>query len=155
MAYQTRTRDPLLETHMQEAIRKRGIAPDATLTYSAEMTEQFGYETARKLLQSMRPPTAFLVSSYITAIGVRRAISRSGLIMGRDVSVVTHDDDLSYLRNGSDIPSFTATRSSVRNAGRRCAEILLQSIASGNDAPVQELWETELMLGSSTGSAPS
>ena len=24
MAYQTKTRDPLLETHMQEAIRKRG-----------------------------------------------------------------------------------------------------------------------------------
>ena len=24
MAYQTRSRDPLLETHMQEAIRKRG-----------------------------------------------------------------------------------------------------------------------------------
>ncbi|MDE0589485.1 substrate-binding domain-containing protein [Halocynthiibacter sp. C4] len=139
----------------EDALRKRGFAPDSTLTFSAEMTEQFGYETAKRLLQGMRPPTAFLVSSYITAIGVRRAIGRAGLLLGRDVSVVTHDDDLSYLRNGDDIPSFTATRSSVRNAGRRCAEILLQSIATGNGEPVQELWETELMLGDSTGPAPS
>ena len=51
-------------------------------------------------------------------MGIRRAIEARGLKMGRDVSVIIFDDDLSYLRNGDDLPIFTATRSSVREAGR-------------------------------------
>ncbi|WP_380051953.1 substrate-binding domain-containing protein [Falsihalocynthiibacter sp. SS001] len=138
-----------------EALRKRDIPIDPSLMFSEEMTEQNGYAVSKALLAGPNPPTAFLVSSYIMAIGVRRAIGRAGLTMGSDVSVVTHDDDLSYLKNGHDIPSFTATRSSVRDAGKTCAEILLGSIASGNEQPVQELWETELTLGRSTGPNPN
>ncbi|AML52930.1 substrate-binding domain-containing protein [Falsihalocynthiibacter arcticus] len=137
-----------------EAISERGIAPDPSLMFSTEMTEQFGYDISRKLLADDNPPTAIITSSYLMAIGIRRAIGRAGLLMGRDVSVVTHDDDLSYLRNGDSIPTFTATRSSVRDAGSQCAKILLQSITSGSTQPVQELWEAELMVGSSTGPAP-
>ncbi|MEH6834077.1 MULTISPECIES: substrate-binding domain-containing protein [Falsihalocynthiibacter] len=137
-----------------EAISARGIAPDPSLMFSTEMTEQFGYDISRKLLADDNPPTAIIASSYLMAIGIRRAIGRAGLLIGRDVSVVTHDDDLSYLRNGDSIPTFTATRSSVRDAGSQCAKILLQSITSGSTQPVQELWEAELMVGSSTGPAP-
>jgi LacI family transcriptional regulator len=139
----------------QEALAKRGIAPDPTLMCSDEMTEQNGFSAAKSLLSQTNAPTAFLVSSYITAVGVNRAIEQAGLALGTDVSLVTHDDDLSYLRNGGDIPLFTATRSSVRSAGRQCAKILLQSITSQSTEPVQELWETELTLGSSTGPAPN
>jgi LacI family transcriptional regulator len=74
--------------------------------------------------------------------------------MGKDVSVITHDDDLSYLRNGGDIPIFTATRSSVREAGRRLAEMLLSGIANPQRTPQNELLEAELMVGGSTGPAP-
>ncbi len=137
-----------------QAHSEAGVFVDNDLIFSEEMTEQNGYRQAKQLLQCPYPPTAFLVSSHISAIGVRRAITEAGLEMGRDVSVVIHDDDLSYLKNGDDIPSFTATRSSVRAAGRRCGEILLQAIETP-DAPItQELWETELMLGSSTGPVP-
>lgn len=137
-----------------EALHNRGLTPDPELMFSTEMTEQFGYDISRKLLAAPNPPTAFIASSYLMAIGIRRAIGRAGLLMGRDVSVLTHDDELSYLRNGDDIPTFTATRSSVRSAGRQCAKILLQSITSRSTQPVQELWEAELMVGSSTGPAP-
>ncbi|MGB3408451.1 MAG: substrate-binding domain-containing protein, partial [Jannaschia sp.] len=127
-------------------------APD--LCFSGEMSEQNGFRAARRMLAAQTPPTAFLVSSLIMAIGVRRAIHEAGLVMGRDVSVVTHDDMLSYLGNGDDRPIFTATRSSVRAAGSRCAEILLQRIADPGRAPTHEIWESELVIGTSTGPAP-
>ncbi len=84
---------------------------------------------------------------------IRRAIEERGLVMGKDVSVVTHDDVLSYLRNGGDVPIFTATRSSVREAGRKSAEILLQMINDPTRDPETVLFEAELVLGQSTGPA--
>lgn len=130
------------------------IPVDPALMRSDEMTEDYGYQSTRELLTLSDPPTAILCSSLISALGTRRAIEEAGLVMGRDVSVITHDDDLSYLRNGGDVPIFTATRSSVRQAGRRLAEMLLTAIANPAHPPQNELLEAELMVGRSTGPAP-
>jgi len=135
----------------EEAHAARGLAPDPALMASEEMTEGFGHDTARRLLADPNPPTAFLVSSIIPAIGVRRAIEEMGLRMGRDISVITHDDDLSYLKNRADVPVFTATRSSVREAGRRAAEMLLDLVEKPGFGPREELLEADLILGQSTG----
>lgn len=131
-----------------------GLPVDPALMRSDEMTEDFGYQSTRELLALGDPPTAILCASLICALGTRRAIEEAGLVMGTDVSVITHDDDLSYLRNGGDIPIYTATRSSVRQAGRRLAEMLLAAIANPAHPPQNELLEAELMVGRSTGPAP-
>jgi LacI family transcriptional regulator len=131
-----------------------GVPVDTTLMRSGEMTEEFGNRSTHEMLASANPPTAIVVSSLISALGVRRAIEENGLVMGKDVSVVTHDDVLSYLQNGGDVPIFTATRSSVRYAGRRLAEMLLACIADPDAKPQTELLEAELMVGRSTGPAP-
>jgi len=141
-------------TGYEEALKARGIAPDPAIMRSEEMTEVFGYRSAREMLAAENPPTAFLVSSMICALGVRRAIEERGLRMGRDVSVITHDDALSYLQNGGDVPIYTATRSSVREAGRRLAEILIERINNPDGPLIHELLEAELMVGQSTGPAP-
>ncbi len=139
----------------EEALLEVGLTVDETIMTSDEMTEPYGYRAACAALQTAVRPTAFLVSSIISAMGVRRAIVDAGLAPGRDVSIVTHDDDLSYLSNRGDVPLFTATRSSIRAAGRRCGELLIRMIAAGEGAPpVTELWESELTLGVSTGPAP-
>ncbi|MEO1640944.1 MAG: substrate-binding domain-containing protein, partial [Pseudomonadota bacterium] len=96
------------------ALKAHEIAPDPALMRSNEMTEVHGFNSAREMLASDTPPTAFICASMICALGVRRAIEDVGLTMGRDVSVVTHDDALSYLQNGDETPIFTAVRSSVR-----------------------------------------
>ena len=72
----------------------------------------------------------------------------------RDRSIITHDDRLSYLSNDGDVPIFTATRSSVRDAGLRLAEMLLEIIADPEQAPLQTLFEAELTVGTSTGPVP-
>ena len=137
------------------ALAERGVAPDPALMRSAEMSEQEGYAAARAMLALPDPPTGWLASSMIMGIGVRRALHEAGLTIGRDASVVIHDDMLSYLTNGPEVPIFTASRSSVRAAGRRCAEILLARIADPGGRPMQEVWECDLVLGASTGPAPA
>jgi LacI family transcriptional regulator len=137
-----------------EALAARGMTPDAKLMFSDEMTEIAGFGAARAMLNAPNPPTAFLVASMISGLGVRRAIEGAGLVLGRDVSVIIHDDELSYMRNGADVPIFTATRSSVREAGRLAAEMLLDIIANPGSAPKERLLEAELIIGQSTGPAP-
>ncbi len=138
----------------EEALDSRGLPVDDALIRSEEMTETYGYRSAVEMLDGADPPTAFLCSSVIVAMGLRRAVEGRGLRLGRDISVITHDDDLSYLSNGGDVPIFTATRSSVRLAGRLCAERLLELIQTPSLAPRQRLLEAELTVGQSTGPAP-
>ncbi|MBS0124394.1 substrate-binding domain-containing protein [Thetidibacter halocola] len=138
----------------EAALIARGLAPDPRLMRAEDMTEVYGFRSARDMLRQAEPPTAFLVSSVISAIGVRRAIHDAGLDMGRDVSVITHDDDLGAFKNDQDVPIFTATRSSVRSAGERVAEMLLQLIRDPGCGPLTEMMEAELIIGASTGPAP-
>lgn len=139
----------------EDAMTARGLPIDPAIMRSDEMTESLGYMSVTQMQALEQPPTAYIVSSMICALGVRRAVEQMGLKMGRDVSIVTHDDALSYLRNGEDVPIFTATRSSVRAAGQRLADMLLDKIAQPNAPAEQVLLEAELMVGSSTGPAPA
>lgn len=138
----------------EDALRARGIAADPNLMRQDEMTEGYGWRAARDMLAQPDPPTAFLVSSVICMLGVRRAIEEAGLVLGRDVSAVTHDDQLSYLRGDGSVPAFTATRSSVREAGQRLARMVIDRIDKPEAPHVQELLEAELIIGRSTGPAP-
>jgi LacI family transcriptional regulator len=138
----------------EEALRARGVPTDPALMRSDEMTEMIGYRSVKEMLALPCPPTAVLTSSMLTALGVRRGIEETGLVLGRDVSVVTHDDELSYLQNGGEIPIFTSTRSSVREAGRRLAEHLIYHINHPDAPPPQELLEADLRVGTSTGPVP-
>lgn len=136
-----------------EALDEAGIAPDPHLMRQAEMTEPYGYRAAQEMMQLPEPPTAFLAASMIVAYGLRRGFSDMGLKLARDISIVAHDDELSYLPNDGDVPMFTATRSSIREAGRRAARMLLRLVTEPEIGPLTELMETSLVLGASTGPA--
>ncbi|EYD71691.1 substrate-binding domain-containing protein [Limimaricola hongkongensis] len=138
----------------EEALRAHGISPDPELMRQDEMTESYGWRAARDMLALPDPPTAILVSSVICMLGVRRAVEEAGLVLGRDVSAVTHDDQLSYLRDDGPVPAFTATRSSVREAGQRLARMVIDRIDNPEAPHVQELLEADLIIGRSTGPAP-
>lgn len=136
------------------ALQRAGITADPDLMHSDEMSEPYGHARALQLLDSAAPPTAFIAASIVVAMGIRRAIEERGLRMGKDVSVICFDDAISYFPNGDNgAPIFTATRSSVRAAGRRCAEMLLAQIADPTAPASHELWEAELVVGGSTGPA--
>lgn len=137
-----------------DALASRDIALDPALMCSESMTETSGFDGASRMLDLPDPPTAFVASSMLQGMGIRRAIEGRGLRMARDVSVIVFDDELSYLRNGTDLPIFTATRSSVREAGKIAAQMLLDLIADPTNTPRTHMLEADLILGQSTGPAP-
>lgn len=134
-----------------DALQEAGITADAQLMFADDLTESNGYQVATKLLNQAKRPSAFLVSSYMGALGVRRAIHNAGLEMGKDISVIIHDDDLSYFHNSDDVPQFTATRSSVKEAGTLAAEMLLAIIDNPAAELPTRLLNANLIIGSSTG----
>ena len=134
-----------------DALQDVNIDIQADMMYAGDLTEANGFEAASKALARKNPPTAFLVASYVGALGVRRAIHNVGLQMGRDISVIIHDDELSYFQNDGDIPQFTATRSSVKDAGEQAAMMLLDAIENSGKATMTKLLEAPLIIGASTG----
>ncbi len=134
-----------------DALEDEKISANADLMYSGDLTEANGYTAATHALKHRNAPTAFLVASYVGALGVRRAIHNAGLEMGSDISVIIHDDELAYFHNDGDIAQFTATRSSVKDAGERAAMMLLDIIDDPGKAPLNELLKAPLTLGASTG----
>ena len=148
MNFALRRRDGYLN-----ALKNSGIKANSELMFSSEMIEPQGYEAIQSLLKKDELPTAILLSSILPALGAVRAIREAGLVPGRDVSIITFDDQLSFLQNSGDIPLFTSLRSSIQGAGRRVAEILIEIIEKGDSKQAEyqnELWEAELVLGAST-----
>ena len=141
-------------TGYTDALAARGIDLRPDHMASLEMTELSGFREASRMLALPDAPTAFLAASMLSGMGVRRAIEARGLRMGRDVSVIIFDDDLSYLRNGEEVPIFTATRSSVREAGRLAAQMVIDLINAPDAPPQNRLLEAELIIGQSTGPVP-
>ncbi|WP_116131431.1 LacI family DNA-binding transcriptional regulator [Tropicimonas sp. IMCC34043] len=139
-----------------QALSESGIAEDPALIACQFMTETYGHAAAARMLDQPAPPTAFLCSSLLVALGARRAIEARGLKMGRDVSVVTHDDGLSYFPNGDPgAPIFTSTHSSVRDAGHLSADMLMRIIDDPDCAPLQTLLTSTFVIGHSSGPAPT
>lgn len=142
----------------EAALAERGIAPDPALMREGDMVEAQGDIAVIEMTALPDPPTAFLVSAMTIALGALRAVRELGLEPGRDVSIVTHDDDLSFMPNdggNGTVPLFTATRSSIRAAGRRSAEMLIERISDPEGPHRNELWEADLVLGQSTGPNPN
>ncbi len=138
----------------REALLARGIVPDPSYIVHGRFTDEIGYNFARSLLEQSPRPTAFLAGSMMSAIGVYRAVRAAGLTVGRDVSVIAHDDVFPFLNADQMQPALTTTRSSMRAAGSRIGELLLQSLRGRPVSEIHELWPVELVLRETTGPAP-
>ena len=136
------------------AMVNAGLSPDEKLMHSMEMTEPNGYEAMRALFRTDLPPTAVLCSSSVLALGASRAIRDMGLQVGKDVSLMTFDDCLSFLGNGQAHGfATTAMRSSLRQAGEICARLLLD-IIGGKKVDTQIIMDADFADGATTGPAP-
>jgi LacI family transcriptional regulator len=132
------------------AFTLRGMTPSSQLMFTGELTEAYGYSVMGELMRSSKPPTAVVSSGILIAFGALRAAQAQSLSVGQDVSIVTYDDQLSYLQNSGDIPLFTSVRSSIKAAGRRIIEMLVERINNADGTTATELWEAELVIGRST-----
>jgi LacI family transcriptional regulator len=136
------------------ALSARGVPFDAALMGNSVFTDEVAFRMAQAMLELRPRPTAFLAGSMMTALGVFRAIRQAGLVLGKDVSMIAHDDVFPYLNADNMYPSMSTTRSSIRQAGMRIAELILQVLGGKPVADVHELWPVELVLRESSGPAP-
>lgn len=137
------------------ALSARGIPFDPALMGNSIFTDEIAFRMAQTMLELRPRPTAFLAGSMMTALGVFRAIRQAGLVLGKDISMIAHDDVFPYLNADNMYPTMSTTRSSILQAGTRVAELLLQIMAGKPVADVHELWPVELVLRESTGPAPA
>ncbi|SEQ07422.1 transcriptional regulator, LacI family [Devosia sp. YR412] len=137
------------------ALSARGVAFDPALMGNSNFTDEVAFRYAQSMLELRPRPTAFIAGSMMTALGVFRAIRQAGLVLGKDVSMIAHDDVFPYLNADNMYPTMSTTRSSIRQAGTRVAELILQILGGKKIEEVHELWPVELVLRESTGPAPA
>ncbi|AKI02116.1 transcriptional regulator, LacI family [Hoeflea sp. IMCC20628] len=143
---------------VRRALREHGLPDSALVQHSAAMNEENGYRLAMALFRDADPdtrPTGVLSASMFTTLGIVRAFNQLGLRMPDDVSIITHDDVFPFLKPESFTVPLTTTRSSIRAAGARVCERLVDIISGVETGAVQEVWPVELIVRASTGPAPA
>lgn len=139
---------------IEKALGEAGLELPAARMQHSVMSDQAGFRGMERFLAQAERPTAVLCASTTLALGAVRAINKAGLKLGRDISLIAHDDVLTTLRPENFSVPLTTTRSSLKAAGARIAERLISRLEGFDTLPLQELWETELIVRASTGPAP-
>lgn len=138
----------------EDSLQAAGIGVDPSIMTSDAMTEENGYRQTKRFLASENRPSALLFSSMLFISGAMRAAYELGLHIGSDISLIAHDDGLPFLNAEGLVPSLTTVRSSIRAAGSRVAELLIEMINNPEAAQPHELWTVDLIVRGSTGPAP-
>jgi LacI family transcriptional regulator len=137
----------------ERALSEKGIRIDPQITSTGLMTEENGYRQTKRILQLTNRPTALVLGNLLLVSGAMRAAHELGLVVGKDVSLIAHDDGLPFLNADGLIPSLTTTRSSIRAAGSRVAKLLLGIITDPDAEEPHEMWNVDLIVRGSTGPA--
>jgi LacI family transcriptional regulator len=143
------------EQGYRDALLKRGLKVEPQLIANGRFTDETGFRVTHEFLDRHPRPTAIVAGSMMSALGIMRAIRSRGLQLGKDISLIAHDDVFDYLNADNMVPSITTTRSSMRAAGFRVAELILQLLAGTRPESIHELWPVELVVRQSTGTAPT
>ncbi len=138
----------------QDALVERGLAVDPSLALHMPMNEEQGYRNTRILCAQAQRPTAILCSSTLMTLGLTRRLREEKLHMGRDISVISHDDGLASLKTENFSVPLTVTYAPIRHAGKAIAEMLVQRAAGASIRALQTTAPVELIVRASTGTAP-
>jgi len=115
-------------------------------------TEPGGLAAVRALLRSTPRPTALLCATDRIAIGGLRAIKEAGLVAGRDVSIVGHDN---LSASAFTEPALTTMELPIAKVGTRLAEMLIALIGGADRRDFAEVWPVLPIERASTGPSPS
>lgn len=139
---------------VEKALAANGLTLHANNKRHSSMTDEEGYLGMEALLSRPEKPTAILCASTALALGAIRSLNQRGLKPGKDISLIAHDDVLPLLKPDNFSVPLTTTRSSLRAAGVRVGQRLINRIKNDQMEPYQELWKAELVVRASTGPAP-
>lgn len=110
-------------------------------------TPESGSEAVEQLLTSTDFPTAILCSNDLTAIGTIQALTRAGLRVPEDVSVVGADD---IPMAGLMTPSLTTIHMPRQELGQAAFQLLHKMLNGEASDGLEVLLDTQLVLRAST-----
>ena len=98
------------------------------------------------------PSAASLCFNDVVAIGVIRALSALGRVVGRDFAVIGCDDieDARHM-----VPALTRVAMEGQGLGKRAAHLLMRQIASGAIVAETQLGPSDLLIRASCGTPAS
>jgi len=134
----------------RQALDEAGIPFDASLVIETTISYAGGGAAAPQLLALHEPPTAALCFNDVVAIGLVRAFTAAGVVVGKDFGVIGFDD-IEEAKHA--YPALTTVAVNARNLGSRAAQLLMRQLASGNADPETVLLPTNLVVRASCGTA--
>lgn len=139
----------------RKALEEAGIPYDPALIVYGMMADSQGYKATMDFADMPDPVTAIIAGSMTNAIGVYRAARSRGLVIGRDISLIAHDDVFHFLRPEAMVPPLTTTTSSMRAAGREAAALSIRLLKGEPIESLQVIWKAEMVTRQSVGPAPA
>lgn len=108
----------------------------APLEYTARPDEAGGYEGTRWLLQQSSRPTALLCATDSMAIGALRALKEEGLVAGRDIALIGHDN---LPASAFTDPPLSTMEIAAPDVGRQLAEMLIARLGGRDSRELQTI----------------
>ncbi|MDR1386874.1 MAG: LacI family transcriptional regulator, partial [Propionibacteriaceae bacterium] len=134
----------------RRALTQAGLEQAPELDGAADFSAQAGGQAALALKERRPDLTALFVASDEMAMGAIAALESNGWRVGRDVSVVGLDGhDMGYL------VGLTSLAQPAQAQGAWAAQFLLDALAGSDPLQTERVFETELIVRSSTGPAPA
>jgi diguanylate cyclase (GGDEF)-like protein len=110
----------------QSTLQAHGLMADPTLMFTApENTERAGAQAALAVLAAPKPPSALMVATDYTAIGLMRVLTDSGVAIPRDIAVMAFDN----VEAGSfSTPTLSSVNQRFDEVGALAARLVLAQI---------------------------
>ncbi len=128
-----------------EGLEANSIAFRDNYIIKSGFREKDGQIAMHQLLDSVDPPTAVIFANDLASFGAMSAITKRGLRVGEDISVMGFDD---IVASEHWTPSLTTVRQPTRLVGIKCVEMLIDAI-NGNSIE-SYTFEPEIVARAST-----
>ena len=119
----------------REGLAQAGLAFDPVLVREGATTMTSGEALGAELLDLDAPPTAIVCALDLAALGVYRAAEARGLVIGRDLSVLSYDG---IPEAATASPPLTTYAVDTRAAGSRLAKMLFALIRGADPETLRE-----------------
>ncbi len=119
--------------------------------YEGDFKFESGERAVRELLASEHRPTAIVASNDLMALGAMRELTRAGLQIPRDISIIGCDDVWIAQLSDPELTTISIPRSKI---GQEAVHAVLQTDPSKGKRGREIKVATELIIRSSTGEAP-
>lgn len=135
----------------KKALKNAGVEVDEQLIvtgasmYRDGFSEQNGYEAMKRLLELPDPPEACFCASDIQAVGAMKAMKEKGI----QIPIIGYDDITI-----SNYIGLSTIRQPMYDMGTLATQKLIERMKNGALQPTQKVFAPELILRSSTESAP-